>query len=401
MNEAMKENKSAQYAVKIRQDRKILWGVRSPLLSRLDMELTERCNNNCIHCYNNLPAKDIETKNKELATGEIKDILKDAASLGCFTVRFTGGEPLLREDFEELYISARKLGLKVLIFTNAALITTRIADLFGRLPPLENIEITVYGMKKKSYEAITRNPGSFNAAWQGIKLLQEKKVPFIVKSAILPPNKSELEEFEAWASTIPQMHKPPSYSILFDLRCHRDSEEKNCQIRNLRLSSEEILKVFSRRKDAYVKETINFCSKFLKPLGAGLFSCGAGIGGGCVDAYGHLQPCMMLRHPATIYNLQNGSLKEGFENFFQEMRKMKAKNSDYLHRCARCFLKSLCEQCPAKSWMEHGTLDTPVDYFCDITHAQARYIGLLRGSEKAWEIEDWQERITRISGRGR
>ena len=34
-------------------------------------------------------------------------------------MRFTGGEPLLRPDFEELYLHARRLGMKVLLFTNA------------------------------------------------------------------------------------------------------------------------------------------------------------------------------------------------------------------------------------------------------------------------------------------
>jgi len=61
-----------------------------PLLSRLDIELTERCNNNCLHCYINLPQDDLEAKNKELSTDEIKNILKEAVSLGCLTERFTG-----------------------------------------------------------------------------------------------------------------------------------------------------------------------------------------------------------------------------------------------------------------------------------------------------------------------
>jgi MoaA/NifB/PqqE/SkfB family radical SAM enzyme len=79
--------------------------------------------------------------------------------LECLSVRFTGGEPLLRGDFEELYGFARKIGLRVLIFTNATLITKHVADLFSRIPPIEKIEITVYGMKKNSYEAASRIPG--------------------------------------------------------------------------------------------------------------------------------------------------------------------------------------------------------------------------------------------------
>ena len=385
------------YFQKVRADKATLWKSGRPLLGWLDIELTERCNNNCIHCYINLPDNDVRAKEKELSTEEVKDILKEAASLGCLTVRFTGGEPLLREDFEGLYLFARGLGLKVLLFTNATLITPLLVELFARIPPLEKIEITVYGMKKESYEGVTRISGSFEAAWNGVDLLLEKKVPFVVKSALLPPNKMEMEEFETWASTIPWMDKPPSYVLSFDLRCRRDSEEKNRIIEGLRLLPEDGLKVLARRREEFFRGMKEFCSKFIAPPGSKLLSCGAGMGGGCVDAYGHFQLCMLLRHSTTLYDLKKGSLKDALQNFFPEVRKMKAKNSDYLSRCARCFLKGLCEQCPAKSWMEHGTLDTPVEYLCEIAPTQARYLGLLEEGEMAWKVKDWKERIENFS----
>ena len=128
-----------------------------------------------------------------------------------------------------------------------------------------------------------------------------------------------------------------------------------------------------------------------------LFSCGAGLGCGCVDAYGYFQPCMLLKHPDTIYDLKAGSLKDGMTHFFPKVREMKAHNPDYLTRCARCFLMGLCEQCPAKSWMEHGTLDTPVEYLCEIAHTQAGYLGLLEQGEMAWEVTNWKERIKNFS----
>ena len=134
-----------------------------------------------------------------MTTEQVKDILQQAADLGCLQVRFTGGEPLLRPDFEELYLYARRLGLKVLLFTNARLITPHLADLFAHIPPLVTIEITVYGMRRESYEAVTRGPGSFAQFWRGVNLLLERNVPFVVKSALLPQNKHEMDEFEAWA----------------------------------------------------------------------------------------------------------------------------------------------------------------------------------------------------------
>ncbi len=74
---------------------------------------------------------------------------------------------------------------------------------------------------------------------------------------------------------------------------------------------------------------------------------------------------------------------------------MKACDPDYLRRCGCCFLKGLCEQCPAKSWMEHGTLDTPVEYLCQVAHAQAIYLGLLEEKEHTWEMNPkvWRIRV--------
>lgn len=47
--------------------------------------------------------------------------------------------------------------------------------------------------------------------------------------------------------------------------------------------------------------------------------------------------------------------------------------------------------------MESGTLDTPVEYLCDVAHAQARYLGLIGEHEKAWEVTDGKERGERFA----
>jgi sulfatase maturation enzyme AslB (radical SAM superfamily) len=78
---------------------------------------------------------------------------------------------------------------------------------------------------------------------------------------------------------------------------------------------------------------------------------------------------------------------------------MNASNPNFLARCARCLLKGLCEQCPAKSWMEHGTLDTPVGYLCRVAQAQALDLGLLKEGERSWEVEDWRERVNAFGER--
>lgn len=366
------------------------------ILSTFTIELTERCNNNCVHCYINQPADDQAVISHEMPTDEVKKHLEEAVSLGALQVKFTGGEPLLRDDFEELYIFARKLGLKVFIFTNATLITPHLADLFARIRPFGKIEVTVYGMHERSYQSVSRKRDSFEAAWRGINLLLERNIPFIVKGVILPANKEDIDDFEEWAASIPWMGKKPQLSMFLDLRGRRDSEERNNLIKKLRLSSEEGLKYTTRDPENFIAGVKGFFSRSTINPNDNLFNCSGGFRSGCIDSYSKFQICLLLRHPDTVYDLKSGSLEDALENFFPRVRQMKATNPEYLKRCARCFLSAYCEQCPAKSWIEHGTLDTPVEYVCDNTHAQAEYLGLLSKGEKSWEVDDWEDRIKKF-----
>jgi MoaA/NifB/PqqE/SkfB family radical SAM enzyme len=394
-----------------------LWRDKRPLLGQLDIELTERCNNACLHCLINQPEHNATARAREMDTAFVKDILRQAAGLGCLTIRFTGGEPLLRDDFAELYLFARRLGLHVILFTNARRITPELAQLLARIPPGRLVEVTVYGMHAASYEAAAVAPGAFAEFWRGIELLRAYKIPFAVKQSVLPPNRHEIAEFEAFAVTLPRVDQLLSYAMNFDLRARRDNPAKNRFIQTLRLTPDETVALLARDPN-YIKSMREFCDKFMGPPGDKLFSCGAGHGI-CVDAYGHVQMCMLLRNPATVYDLRDGvgavpracpdvddhttgahkgsPLQYALAEFFPRLREMRATNPEYLRRCARCFLKGLCEQCPAKSWTENGTLDTPVEYLCEVAHAQARYLGLLGADERAWEVREWRERIAQFA----
>ena len=206
------------------------------------------------------------------------------------------------------------------------------------------------------------------------------------------------------------MHNKPGYSMNFDLRSRRDNPAKNELIKRLRLSPEETLSMLTRNSDEYIEGMRRFVKNFFRPPTDRLFNCGAGHIVS-VDAYGNAQMCNLLRHPSTIYSLDPNLHQENhpdsgfsplvfaFKDFFPQIRQIRANNPEYLRRCAICFLRSLCEQCPAKSWEEHGTLDTPVEYHCQVTHAQARYLGLIDEGEKSWDVPkaDWRARLDQFA----
>jgi|Deesub1362B_J571_1020462.scaffolds.fasta_scaffold00002_749 radical SAM protein with 4Fe4S-binding SPASM domain len=394
----MKEpKKEASYSQIQAYEENPVWSNKA-LLRWITGELTERCNFNCIHCYINRPADDRKAQQKELTTEEWKEFLQEAASLGCLTVKFTGGEPLLREDFEELYLFSRRLGMKVSILTNGSLITPRLVSLFKKIPPLDEIEISVYGLNEKTYEEVTRVPGSYQAVQAGLAYLKEQKIRFVVKGVVLPPTLPELTSFRKWAQEIASLDNPPAMVFSLDLRARRDSPIRNQEISGLRLPPEKYAQLIAQEEELYYRTMREFTQHFLGPRGAKLFTCGAGQGIAALDSYGHLQPCLLLRHPQVVYPWrEKKGLKKAMTEFFPSVLEMEAENYEYLERCARCFLLGICEQCPARSWMENGTLDTPIEYYCQVTHAQARNLGLIEEGEKGWTVKDWSNRLDKVS----
>ncbi len=374
------------YTEKIPVDRFPLWEkIRDKgLLSQVSMELTERCNNNCIHCYINLPANDEEAKKNEITFEEIKAIADEAANMGCLSWHLTGGEPLLREDFADIYLYLKKKGMGVTLFTNAALINAKITKLFKRYPS-QNIEVTIYGLSQKTYETVTRNPGSFDAFKQGINLLKDNHIPFTLKTAALPQNFDEIRKMRDFTRSLTGEHLGVTLELNLGSRFNHAS--KRDHIKRLRLSPDKVIQVLKQDEKRYRKDMERFCQKFLgAPMDDHLFSCGAGIGGCHIDAYNNFQLCMLLRCPDCVYSLRQGSFKEAWEKFVPKVREIRASNEKCQEKCQKCFLKSFCEQCPAWSWMEHGTLDEPVEYLCEIAHTEAVWLGLLKEGEKAWEI---------------
>ncbi len=83
-------------------------------------ELTYRCPLHCVFCYN--PVNYAANK-KELSTDEWKDVLRQARKLGAAQLGFSGGEPLVRDDLEELIGEAHQLGYYTNLITSGVGLT--------------------------------------------------------------------------------------------------------------------------------------------------------------------------------------------------------------------------------------------------------------------------------------
>src|SRR3989338_5975509 len=106
-------------------------------------------------------------------------------------------------------------------------------------------------MGKNSYEAVTRAAGSFIRAKTGIDLLSKYKVPFAIRQVLLPPNRGEINEFEAWRRKVTGQ-EASTYAMFFELRCRRDNVSKNAMIKKLRLTPQQGMKVLLRGEKEYI-----------------------------------------------------------------------------------------------------------------------------------------------------
>jgi radical SAM protein with 4Fe4S-binding SPASM domain len=339
-----------------------------------ELEITARCNNNCRHCYINLPANDQQAERKEISLGEIKNIVDEAIGLGALWCLLTGGEPLLREDFPDIYLYLKKRGLLVSVFTNTTLINQEHIKLFKKYPP-RDIEITVYGVTGETYEKVTRKSGSFAAFMAGLNLLLQNGVKVRFKAMALRSNLKELPKISAFCRerTKDYFRFDPFLHLRFD-----GNKERNEEIKSERLSAEEIVAIerLDSERSAALKKG---CDKLINPEFSRfncnhLFHCGTGEGSFTVSYDGFYRLCSSLWHPDCIYDLKKGTLADTWENFVLKVRDMRSNKEEFLSKCRKCPIINLCIWCPAHSHLECGELDQPVDYFCEVAHSRQKML---------------------------
>jgi MoaA/NifB/PqqE/SkfB family radical SAM enzyme len=160
-------------------------------------EITSRCNFKCIHCYIDENERKEEYNQQDLNFRQVCTIIDKLIDFGCLQLLLTGGEPLLRDDFLDIYLYAKKRGLIVDIFTNATLIDDRSIDCFIKYPP-RTIQVSLYGMSKDIYESLTQVAGAYEITCNNIELLLKKGFNVRLAFPILALNKPDFSKIKSY-----------------------------------------------------------------------------------------------------------------------------------------------------------------------------------------------------------
>jgi radical SAM protein with 4Fe4S-binding SPASM domain len=317
---------------------------------------------NCVHCYNNLPIRDQEARDKELTSEEHCRLLDEITEAGCFWLLYTGGEIFVRKDFLDIYTYAKRKGLLITLFTNGVLITPEIADFLVEWRPFA-IEISLYGRTRETYERVTGVPGSYDRCMRGIHLLTERGLPLKLKTMAITINKHELWEMKHF------VEEELCLEFRFDPMINPciDCSQKALSVR---LTPQEVIEL-DLKDPKRVAEWKKFTEQFNGPVYAPghseeLFHCSAGFNTFAIDPCGMLNACLLSNRDS--YDLRKGSFKEGWGNAISHLRHKKISRET---KCIHCEIKSMCGMCPANAELENKDPEEPVDFLCQVAHLRA------------------------------
>ena len=152
-------------------------GVGQPLW--LLAELTYRCPLHCVFCYNPVQLKQASS---ELTTAEWVEVMRQARQLGAAQLGFSGGEPLVRDDLEELVQEAHRLGYYTnLITSGVGLTPARAAAL--KASGLDHVQLSFQDSTREMNDFLSHTK-TFELKQRVAKLIKAHDWPMVMNCVL-------------------------------------------------------------------------------------------------------------------------------------------------------------------------------------------------------------------------
>jgi AdoMet-dependent heme synthase len=320
-----------------------------PLAVQLD--ITYRCNERCVHCY--LDHHD----HGEMTSSEILRLIDEMADAGVLTLTLSGGEIFLRKDLFEIVEHARRLTFCVKLKTNALLIGEREAARLRDLA-VQEIQVSIYSHRPEVHDAITLVPGSLNRSLTAIRFLKAQDLKVVMANVLMRQNMSDYAAVKDLAEEIGVgFTLDPTITPMMD---------GNRSILSLGADADTLRDVF--RDSAVVGDVDEFCAIPSDTGEANLDSrpCSAGHTTCYVSPYGDVFPCVQF--PLPTGNVR----RERFVDIWRhssEMNEVRSIRLKDLPTCSSCSHAGACTRCPGLAYME-GNMRGPSSQDCQKSFAR-------------------------------
>lgn len=164
----------------------------------LSLEITYRCPLKCSWCNNPLDFEDYTEK--ELSTEEWKQVLRDARALGSLQLGFTGGEPLVRDDLEELVAYADSIGFYTnLITSGIGLTDERLQKL--KAAGLKQIQLSLQAMTPKINDELV-GARAHALKMDAARMIKANGFPMVMNMPVVKQNIAEIDQIIEFSAEI-------------------------------------------------------------------------------------------------------------------------------------------------------------------------------------------------------
>jgi pyrroloquinoline quinone biosynthesis protein E len=161
-------------------------------------EITYRCPLHCAFCYNPTDYADY-TKN-ELGTDEWIKVLRDARKLGALQLGISGGEPLLRDDIEDIVVEANHLGYYSNLITSGVGLTEKRIDAF-KSGGLDHIQLSMHDITEEISNFVT-DTSTFKLKQKVAAMIKDRGYPMVLNVVIHRYNIGHIKEILEMAEAL-------------------------------------------------------------------------------------------------------------------------------------------------------------------------------------------------------
>jgi pyrroloquinoline quinone biosynthesis protein E len=153
-------------------------------------EITYRCPLHCAFCYNPTDYAD-HTKN-ELNTDEWIKVLRDARKMGALQLGISGGEPLLRDDIEDIVTEANQLGYYSNLITSGVGLSEKRIDAF-KAGGLDHIQLSMHDITEEISNFVT-DTKTFKLKQKVAAMIKDRGYPMVLNVVIHRYNIGHIKE---------------------------------------------------------------------------------------------------------------------------------------------------------------------------------------------------------------
>lgn len=334
-----------------------------------NFELTARCNFNCPMCYIHMTKEQVDAAGRELTAAQWLELAKAARDRGMIFALLTGGEPLMRRDFFEIYRGMKDLGLMISINSNGSMLCGEALERFLEDPPFR-FNISLYGGSNETYRN-TCGIGAYDRVKENIRALKNAGIDVSLNLSITPYNRHDLARIYADAVDLDVNVRASSY-MYPPIRINgakygcgnrlSPTEAAECSVEwdALRFSEEE----FRIRAENMARRINDHAEGCPVEAGEGV-ACRAGSSSFWLTWDGKMMPCGMMTTPVAY------PLEVGFDAAWEQIRTETAKIR-LPAQCGGCSYRDICGVCAAVCLTETGRFDGRPAYICRRGEEQVR-----------------------------